>query len=262
MKLFVPIFVKLYNRKNEGMITYGMLEPGMNKKKLFILLLLGFLCISAIYILNTVLFPVKEKAVSSCKSDLDIDGLEEELYLTAKKGSIYGKDLVIRANGKEIGRYNLEALNPWKVMVMDVDGDGIKEISVGVYKTAKFHPVMAKRPFIYNWNGEGGLSPKWLGSRLSRPFDDYIFLDIDEDGMEELVSIELLSNGRMVLNSYKWKGFGFEGMGESRDYQEITALQKKASSEKGISMVSADVKEDEDWKHAVFSYQDGKIVKQ
>ena len=118
---------------------------------------------------------------------------------------------------------------------------------------------MAKRPFIYNWDKEG-LSPKWLGSRLSRPFEDYIFSDIDGDGMEELISIELLSNGRKAINSYKWKGFGFEGMGESRDFKDITALQKQESREWGVSLIAADVMEAGEWKQAVFSYQNGELI--
>lgn len=262
MKLFVLSFVKHYKRENEGMDTNRTFKPGVKNKRAFIFLLLLFICILSVYVVNTVLFPVREKVVSSCKSDMDNDGIEEELYLTGEKGSIYGSDLVIRTEDKEIGRYDLEALKPWKVQAMDVDGDGIKEISIGVYKTAKFHPVMAKRPFIYNWNGEDGLSPKWLGSRLSRPFDDYIFSDIDEDGMDELISIELLSNGRKVINSYKWKGFGFEGTGESRDFQDITALQKQNLREKGILMAAADIRENGDWKHAVFIYQNGELIEQ
>jgi len=67
----------------------------------------------------------------------------------------------------------LERLNPWKVQAADVDGDGKVEIGIGVYKKARFHPVMAKRPFIYGWDGKT-LYPKWLGSRLSRPFTDFV----------------------------------------------------------------------------------------
>ena len=261
MKLFAFNFVKQVKRENEEMNTNRMLKLRIKNKRSFIFLLSIITCIASVYVLNTDIFPVEEKVVSSCNADLDTDGIEEELYLTGVEGSTYGKDLVIRTKDEEIGRYDLEALKPWKVQVMDVDGDGVKEISIGVYKTAKFHPVMAKRPFIYNWDKEG-LSPKWLGSRLSRPFDDYIFSDIDEDGMEELISIELLSNGRKVINSYKWKGFGFEGMGESRDFQEITELQKQDSDEKGILMIGADIRENGYWKHAVFSYQNGKLIEQ
>lgn len=230
-------------------------------KRGFIFTLFVFICILTVFILSTAILHVREDRVSTCKSDLDKDGIEEELYLSGDKDSIYGKYLVILSKGKELGRYDLEALKPWKVMVADVDGDGMKEISIGVYKTAKFHPEMAKRPFIYNWDKEG-ISPKWLGSRLSRPFEDYIFADIDKDGMEELISIELLSNGHKVLNSYKWKGFGFEGIGESREFEDISALRKQAPGEIGISMAVADVMEDGNLKRAVFGFQNGKLVVQ
>jgi len=241
------------------MDTRKKFESVIKNKKLHIFLLPVCICVLLICISNTGLFAVQKNIVSSSKSDLDKDGTVEELYLTAEKGSLYGKELVITKNNEEAGRYDLEALKPWKVQVADVDGDGENEISVGVYKTAEFHPVMAKRPFIYSWN-EGVLSPKWLGSRLSRPFDDYIFCDIDEDGMEELISIELLPNGRKVINSYKWKGFGFEGVAESRDFQEITGLQRQGSKRSGILMVSADVSEDGNMKHVVFCYQDGRLT--
>lgn len=241
------------------MVTLKKVDSIIKNKKLLILLLPVFICILLICISNTGLFAVQKNIVSSCKSDLDKDGIEEELYLTSQKGSVYGKELVITKNNEVIGRYDLEALKPWKVQAADVDGDGRNEISAGVYKTARLHPVMAKRPFIYNWNN-GTLSPKWLGSRLSRPFDDYIFSDIDEDGMEELISIELLPNGRKVLNSYKWKGFGFEGIAESRDFQEITGLQKRGSEENGISMVLADVSEDGNVKHMAFYFHDGSLT--
>ena len=197
--------------------------------------------------------------LSSCKSDLDLDGIQEELYIRADKGGTYGKELVIRSGGKELGTYDMEDLKPWKVQTTDVDGDGVREISVGVYKTARFHPVMAKRPFIYNWDKEG-LSPKWLGSRLSHPFDDYIFCDIDGDDMEELIAIELLSNGRKIVNSYKWKGFGFEGMGESVEFQDIMALQKQEPEKRGIQMVAADILKDDHWKNVTFSYQNGRLI--
>lgn len=243
------------------MDTDKLLKP-WNTKRVQILFLLVFVIILSVFLLRAFFLSSQPRVIGSCTADLDNDGVLEELYLTAREGSRYGSDLVIRTRAGEPESFDLEALKPWKVQAADVDGDGIKEISVGVYKTAKFHPVMAKRPFIYNYSKGGGLSPKWLGSRLSRPFDDYIFSDVDGDGLEELISIELLSNGRKVLNSYKWKGFGFEGMGESRDFQDIAALQKTDTNQKGISQAAAEVMENETWQHAVFSWQDGKLAEQ
>jgi hypothetical protein len=115
--------------------------------------------------------------------------------------------------------YNIDItdIKPIKVQLGDIDGDGIKEVAICVYKTAKFHPVMAKRPFFYK-HIAGNLVPVWLGSRLSRPFDDYILADIDADGIDEVISIERLENGESIIAMYNWKGFGFEVDAESEEF--------------------------------------------
>jgi hypothetical protein len=100
--------------------------------------------------------------------------------------------------------------NPWKIMAKDVDGDGRVEICVGVWKKTRFHPVFDNRLFIYDWDGEQ-LFPKWLGSRLSLPYLDFDFRDIDGDGVNELIALEVQKNGLKRIMSYKWSGFGFAG---------------------------------------------------
>lgn len=137
---------------------------------------------------------------------------------------------------EQLYRFDMSEINPWKVQTCDVDGDGRKEISVGVYKKAVFHPVMAKRPFIYNWT-DGHMSPKWLGSRLARPFDDYVFSDINSDGKDELISDELLADGSKAVNSYGWKGFGFESTGGSGGYEDILGLRRTTGSAIEINAV-------------------------
>lgn len=126
----------------------------------------------------------------------------------------------------EIFRKDFTDFNPWKITIGDVNGDGIDDISIGVYKESPLHPVMAKRPFIYNYTEED-LKPLWRGSRLSKPFVDYDFIDIDGDEMDELISIEILSDDRKVINTYKWKGFGFEGYKESMDFKDLSNLEIK-----------------------------------
>lgn len=202
-----------------------------------------------------------KKMISSYVCDLDHDTVDELLLLMGEHGAIYGENLVILSFSdqiEEVFRRSFTNMNPWKVQAADVDGDGDMEIAVGVYKKAKFHPVMAKRPFLYNFDGTS-LSPKWRGSRLSRPFDDYIFADIDGNGKDEIVAIEVLANGRKVVNTYYWKGFGFEGMGESTEYEDITVLQKNGFKEGG-RIIEARVKENNDYKWVALYYCNGKLV--
>lgn len=203
----------------------------------------------------------EKEIISGCASNLASDNKLKFLILSRNKDKEYGDELIIYSFDNkldEIYRQSFKELNPWKVQTADVDGDGVKEISIGVYKTAKFHLVPAKRPFIYNWNGEK-LSPKWLGSRLSRPFDDYVFSDIDKDKEDEIIAVELQQDGRKVLNSYKWKGFGFEAVGESKSYTDISDLSVYGRSN-SEGKLSARIKEKGTWKQLSFLYSNNRLT--
>lgn len=169
---------------------------------------------------------LKEKIKDYAIGDINGDKQVELIILTGSSWIKYGKNLIIFSledEIKEIGRKDFTKLNPWKLAIGDIDGDGKDEISIGVYKKSPFHQVMAKRPFIYSFT-EGKIQPKWRGSRLSRPFIDYNFCDIDGDGIDEIVAIETLQDNRKLINSYKWKGFGFEGYVESKSCDDIKEL--------------------------------------
>lgn len=144
-------------------------------------------------------------------------------------GEAYGDDLKVYSNFKIADQtpvllgepdevFDLSELKPMRVQAGDIDGGGVVEIAVCVYKTAKFHPVLAKRPFFYNIK-DGELSSVWLGSRLARPFVDYILSDVDQDGIDEIISIERLENENQVIAIYDWKGFGFEVKTVSEEWQ-------------------------------------------
>lgn len=153
----------------------------------------------------------------------------------------------------EVYRKDYSHLNPWKVALGDVDGNGIDDISIGAYKESPLHPVMAKRPFIYSFV-DGEIQPKWRGSRLSRPFIDYNFYDLDRDGIDELISIEILADGRNLINTYKWKGFGFEGFLESEDFELITELDKRKDE---IYII---IKEGKDSYNGRIKLEDSKVI--
>ncbi len=166
-------------------------------------------------------------------SDLNNDSSDEVLLLVSDKEDGYGEALKTlswdgKNSVKELYKADFGKLKPWKVQTADVDGDGKKEVSLGVYKTTTFDPRLSKRPFIYNWNQQG-LTPKWLGSRLSRPFEDYIFADINNDKRDELIAIELTPDKQKIVNSYSWKGFGFEGYAEGDTFKDIKDLAKEGN---------------------------------
>lgn len=103
---------------------------------------------------------------------------------------------------------NMTNYQPWKILFTDVDQDSITEVCLGVYKKSPLHPILTKRLFIYNFHQ--GLQPKWLGSRLARPFTDFNF--IAKENKNILVSLELDNLGQSCLNAYEWDCFGFTGI--------------------------------------------------
>src|SRR5438128_1750685 len=77
---------------------------------------------------------------------------------------------------------------PWKLRIADVDGDGLREIVVGVRKATHFFPHPHNCLFLYAFDGRT-VKPKWLGSSLSQPFTDFAFADLGGRG-EKLVAVE------------------------------------------------------------------------
>ena len=144
-------------------------------------------------------------AAQTITRDLDGDGKIEKIVLDAKRDPalrmFHGKKLVWQGI--------LRSLKPWKITTADVDGDGQREIILGVHKGTRFFPKPHNCLFIYNWDGTSA-SKKWLGSSLSKPFTDFTFGQLDSDRDEELVSLETLADGKKCVMVYSWNGFGFD----------------------------------------------------
>lgn len=157
--------------------------------------------------------------------DCDVDEATGKLFLVlGKPGTPRGERLaVFSCTGGRIRQVWIDkdrGQNPWKIRVKDIDGDSKLDVCVGVWKKSRSHPVVENRLYVYGWNGEQ-IFPKWLGSRLSSPFVDFDFHDIDGDGFEELVALEIQRNGLKRVMCYEWNGFGFEGVTVAgRDLEE------------------------------------------
>jgi hypothetical protein len=138
------------------------------------------------------------------QADLDGDGRKEQIVLDGSREPT----LSVRRAGKRLWEGVPGRWRPWKLLLADVDGDGKREIVVGVRKTTRFFPRPHNCLFVYRFDGRT-VRPKWLGSSLSRPFVDFAFANLDGDAADELVSVEIPRDGKRCVAVYSWNGFGF-----------------------------------------------------
>ncbi len=155
----------------------------------------------------------------SVETDLDGDGRVERITLDATRDPAVS----VRRGRRLLWEGVHGRWRPWKLSVADVDGDGRKEIVVGVFKSTKFIPRPHNCLFIYDWDGQRA-APKWLGSTLSRPFTDFGFADTDNDGRDNLYAIETKRDGRQALAAYSWNGFGFTQDWQRGDWLKAVLL--------------------------------------
>jgi hypothetical protein len=151
--------------------------------------------------------------------DLDGDGRTERIRLD--KGS--DPALSIHQGNRLMWKGVPARWQPWKLAIADVDGDGRREIVVGVYKSTRFFPRPHNCLFIYDWDGRRA-HPKWLGSSLSKPFLDFAFINV-EGRPDRLVAIETKLDGRRCVTVYSWNGFGFTLDWQRGDWREARLIE-------------------------------------
>jgi hypothetical protein len=138
------------------------------------------------------------------ESDLDGDGKTERVVLNAANE----KTLSVWRGDKRLWQDVPKKWQPWKLTTADVDGDGKREILLGVYKPTRFFPKPHNCLFVYGWDGKQAF-PKWLGSSLARPFTDFTSGNLDDDRADELVSVEVTRDNKRCIAVYSWNQFGF-----------------------------------------------------
>jgi len=148
--------------------------------------------------------------------DLENDGQTEVLFLEPENTLT----LTVYRNNEKLWEGIPKKWKPWKLETADVDGDGILDIILGVYKKTNFFSYPHNCLFVFGWNGKE-VFPKWLGSRLSKPFVDFTFAETDEKKGAELISIEKIDGKNYCIVVYMWCGFGFTGNWQSETFSDI-----------------------------------------
>jgi hypothetical protein len=153
------------------------------------------------------------------EADLDFDGRTERITINADNI----QTLKI-SHGRKILWQGVPARwKPWKMEIADVDGDGRREIIVGVFKSTKFFPKPHNCLFVYGFSFKRAF-PKWLGSALGRAFMDFTFIDLDGEKGDELIALETTLEGKTGLSQYKWNGFGFTLESRQGEWQTARIL--------------------------------------
>lgn len=91
--------------------------------------------------------------------------------------------------------------------VSDIDGNGTKEILVGVIKSTRFDTIKAKRVFVFKIIDDH-IRPLWLGSRLGMPIEDFTIHKVDSTN--RLFTIEHEPSKDFAVGEYEWDRFGFK----------------------------------------------------
>ncbi len=187
------------------------------------------LFIAALFlILIEIVIPTDSRIIS--QAELEYEGNYYILSVVAQENEERGSHWEIwlknrRPASQKIWESERE-YHPWKIEAGDIDGDTEPEIGLGVWKRTRYHPVYANRLFIYSWN-HGKPIPKWFGSNLLHQLIDFTFHDIDADGINELISLELAEDGIKSVMWYKWCQFGFEGWYLLRDVDWLSLSQEE-----------------------------------
>jgi hypothetical protein len=165
---------------------------------------------------------VPPSATRVIAADLDADGRGERVVLEPDQDP----SLTVWRGKRCLWRGVPRRWRPWKLAVADVDGDGRREIVVGVHKSTRYFPRPHHCLFIYRFDGRT-VHPLWLGSSLSQPFVDFTFANLDRDRAEELIAVETNRQGKQCVVVYSWNGFGFTADWQQGAWHSARLLQTR-----------------------------------
>lgn len=118
----------------------------------------------------------------------------------------------------------LAGTNPWRLRAGKFAGEQ-DNLLLCTYTDAPFDTVIRRRPWIYRISeGEDGfphLEPRWRGTSFAHPFSDATFGDFTGKAEGEIAALEAGEDGSRMLTTYRFEGFGLEGMAPSIDVPDV-----------------------------------------
>jgi len=98
--------------------------------------------------------------------------------------------------------------HPWQLWWMRAQNQQC--LACATDKTSPAVTAKLNGMYVFSWNGHEA-RPRWLGTRLSRPYLDATYADLHHDGQWRMAAVEVAEDGRRSLAVYRAVGFGFEG---------------------------------------------------
>jgi hypothetical protein len=99
-----------------------------------------------------------------------------------------------------------KAHQPWKLAGGDIDGNGLPDFAVGVFKSTHLYPHAHRTVFFFELR-DGKVVPKWKGSSLGRPLVDFVYAQVQ--GKPKLVALQRRLDDSLGLFVWSWNRFGF-----------------------------------------------------
>ena len=115
------------------------------------------------------------------------------------------------------------AYHPWALQVVDVDGDDVEEIAVGLTKATKRLAKPHRTLFIMRFDGHQ-IVRKWAGSTMGRPLIEFCFSPKQAQKPQLLFTLERKPDGDIALSGHRWTGFGFQKVGRERHWKHASGL--------------------------------------
>jgi len=112
---------------------------------------------------------------------------------------------------------------PWQIWWSGIPGEA--RLAVATYKATTFAPFEHNCLFLFAWQQDHAV-PRWLGSRLKRPYVDAAHADLRHDGNVRMVAVEITRAGGRGVSVYTPIQFGYEVEWHSED---IPGLERVAA---------------------------------